>query len=248
MLDNILLGLTNIFQLPNIAAMFGGTALGLFVGAMPGLSATMAIALLVPVTFALTPETGITMLASLYIKAQKRQSAFTVISIAAAVAIMAMIFLLYGVFIDCYRIRTYYAAPYHLMFSKLTEEQGEAMQNEEHVRSVKLQKTQDGTVTAWIQFDGNIGDGELWLQTAVQHIGAVKQFEKKYRASLKEAKKGYLIKYRILYGLMKKFNKKKIWLISDRVNKANDNGEHLFRYVNSIKDNDRKFYYYIENK
>ena len=73
-----------------------------------------------------------------------------------------------------------------------------------------------------------------------------KQFEKKYRASLKEAKKGYLIKYRILYGLMKKFNKKKIWLISDRVNKANDNGEHLFRYVNSIKDNDRKFYYYID--
>ncbi|MBQ8090153.1 MAG: tripartite tricarboxylate transporter permease [Pyramidobacter sp.] len=66
MFDNILLGLTNIFQLQNMAAMFGGTALGLFVGAMPGLSATMAIALLVPVTFALTPETGITMLASLY--------------------------------------------------------------------------------------------------------------------------------------------------------------------------------------
>ncbi|MBQ9422812.1 MAG: tripartite tricarboxylate transporter permease, partial [Pyramidobacter sp.] len=66
MFDNILLGLSNIFQLQNMAAMFGGTALGLFVGAMPGLSATMAIALLVPVTFALTPETGITMLASLY--------------------------------------------------------------------------------------------------------------------------------------------------------------------------------------
>ena len=70
--------------------------------------------------------------------------------------------------------------------------------------------------------------------------------EKNYRRSLRQCGKGYLIKYRILYGMMKKLSKKKIWLISDRVNKANDNGEHLFRYVNSIQDKDKKFYYYID--
>ena len=66
MFENILIGLGNIFQPTNMLAMLCGTALGLFVGAMPGLSATMAIALLVPITFAMTPEAGITMLASLY--------------------------------------------------------------------------------------------------------------------------------------------------------------------------------------
>ena len=66
MFDSMILGLSNILQWNNMLAMCGGTALGLFVGAMPGLSATMAIALLVPVTFAMPPETGITMLASLY--------------------------------------------------------------------------------------------------------------------------------------------------------------------------------------
>ena len=40
------------------------------------------------------------LLASRYIKAQKRQSVFTVISIATAVAVMATIFLLYSVFIN----------------------------------------------------------------------------------------------------------------------------------------------------
>lgn len=66
MFDSMILGLGNILQWNNMLAMCGGTALGLFVGAMPGLSATMAIALLVPMTFAMPPETGITMLASLY--------------------------------------------------------------------------------------------------------------------------------------------------------------------------------------
>jgi len=69
MIDNILLGLNNVLLLPNILAILVGTVLGLFVGAMPGLSATMAIALLLPLTFGLAPETGISMLASLYLAA-----------------------------------------------------------------------------------------------------------------------------------------------------------------------------------
>lgn len=68
-MENILLGLNNVLSLTNLFAIFIGTAIGLFVGAMPGLSATMAIALLLPITFALEPATGISMLASLYLAA-----------------------------------------------------------------------------------------------------------------------------------------------------------------------------------
>jgi putative tricarboxylic transport membrane protein len=69
MLNNLLLGLTNVLMPSNLFFVMLGTALGLFVGAMPGLSATMAIALLLPVTFKMRPETGISMLAAIYMGA-----------------------------------------------------------------------------------------------------------------------------------------------------------------------------------
>jgi len=53
----------------NLLLIAGGTAIGIFVGAMPGLSATMAIALLLPPTFPLPPASGLSMLASLYMGA-----------------------------------------------------------------------------------------------------------------------------------------------------------------------------------
>ena len=118
------------------------------------------------------------LLAARYIRAQKRQSAFTVVSIIAAVAIMTMIFVLYGVFMDCLKNTSYSSSPYHLSISGLTAEQGEALQNETAVRSVKLQQTQNGTVTANILFADDIGDGEKWLQNAAEKIGAGKQWEK----------------------------------------------------------------------
>ncbi|ORE92653.1 tripartite tricarboxylate transporter permease [Acuticoccus yangtzensis] len=63
------IGLANVVDPINIVAIFAGTMIGMFVGAMPGLSATMAIALLLPLTYSLRPETGLAMLASLYIAA-----------------------------------------------------------------------------------------------------------------------------------------------------------------------------------
>ena len=36
---------------------------------------------------------------------------------------------------------------------------------------------------------------------------------------------------RLLYHLYKPFKKRKIWILSDRVNKADDNGEAIFRYI-----------------
>ena len=75
------------------------------------------------------------LLASRYIKAQKRQSVFTCVSIIAAVAVITMIFTLYGVCMNCLKNAFYSSAPYHLVFSELTEEQGEAMADFEEVRS-----------------------------------------------------------------------------------------------------------------
>ena len=63
------IGLANVVQPHNLLAILVGTMIGMFIGAMPGLSATMAIALLLPLTYSLSPETGLAMLASLYLAA-----------------------------------------------------------------------------------------------------------------------------------------------------------------------------------
>ena len=38
-------------------------------------------------------------------------------------------------------------------------------------------------------------------------------------------------------SILKQFKKKPIWLLSDRINKADDNAEALFRYSISQNDN-----------
>jgi putative tricarboxylic transport membrane protein len=68
-LENIMFGLSNVFQPFNILMISLGTIIGIFVGAMPGLSATMAIALLLPLTFSLDAAAGLSMLAALYMGA-----------------------------------------------------------------------------------------------------------------------------------------------------------------------------------
>ena len=44
-----------------------GVLLGMVVGTLPGLTATMGVALLVPFTFALPPGAGLAMLGGLYV-------------------------------------------------------------------------------------------------------------------------------------------------------------------------------------
>lgn len=65
----IISGLLNALTPFNMMFIVIGTVLGIVVGALPGLSATMALALLLPLTFKLPPETGLCMLASLYLSA-----------------------------------------------------------------------------------------------------------------------------------------------------------------------------------
>lgn len=65
----ILIGLQQALTLQNIFLIALGTAIGIIVGALPGLSATMALALLLPITFPLAPDSGLAMLAALYLSA-----------------------------------------------------------------------------------------------------------------------------------------------------------------------------------
>ena len=43
----------------NLFALFVGTAFGIVIGALPGLTSTVAVAVLLPVTFSMDPGTGL---------------------------------------------------------------------------------------------------------------------------------------------------------------------------------------------
>ena len=72
-------------------------------------------------------------------------------------------------------------------------------------------------------------------------------FETKYLAQLKFHKKEYLIKLReFCFNYRHKINrKKKIWFISDSLNKAGDNGEYFFRFINENKRKEINSYFII---
>jgi len=66
MLENIAQGASVILTPYNIFFCWLGSSAGLLLGATPGISATMSIALLVPLTFTLSPATGLIMLGGIY--------------------------------------------------------------------------------------------------------------------------------------------------------------------------------------
>ena len=61
--------LPQAFLPTNLLILFGSSLAGLFFGAMPGLSPTMAVALLVPFTFYMEPATSLIMLGAVYTSA-----------------------------------------------------------------------------------------------------------------------------------------------------------------------------------
>lgn len=65
----IIAALAAIFQPHHLLLIVVGTTVGLFVGVMPGLSATMALAVLLPFTFTMEPLTGLIGLGSVYMGA-----------------------------------------------------------------------------------------------------------------------------------------------------------------------------------
>jgi putative tricarboxylic transport membrane protein len=66
MFEPFLDALPIVFQWQNIAAMIGGLVAGIVIGALPGLTATMAIAVLLPLTFTMQPLVALGMMAGIY--------------------------------------------------------------------------------------------------------------------------------------------------------------------------------------
>ncbi|MRI32437.1 hypothetical protein EOPP23_05490 [Endozoicomonas sp. OPT23] len=66
MLENILNGFSAIFAIGPILGIIAGVIVGITFGAIPGISAIMAIAIILPLTFYVDPIIGITMLLAVY--------------------------------------------------------------------------------------------------------------------------------------------------------------------------------------
>lgn len=66
MSDPMILALGHLFEIENILLILVGVVGGIIVGALPGLTATMAIALLVPSTFTMNATSGLITLGAIY--------------------------------------------------------------------------------------------------------------------------------------------------------------------------------------
>jgi len=67
MIESAISGLAHVFELYNFIFLFVGVIMGIVFGALPGLTATMGLALLVPFTFTMSPASGLIMLAGIYV-------------------------------------------------------------------------------------------------------------------------------------------------------------------------------------
>jgi len=64
-MDAILNILNNFASIEFLFALMFGVIGGIIIGALPGFSSTMGVALLIPITFGMSPVAGITMLAAI---------------------------------------------------------------------------------------------------------------------------------------------------------------------------------------
>lgn len=67
MLDNLILGLSVMLTPMSLFAVFAGVTGGVVIGSLPGLTSTMGVALLIPLTFSMPPEAGLAMLGGIYL-------------------------------------------------------------------------------------------------------------------------------------------------------------------------------------
>src|SRR5690625_5894801 len=66
MIENILNGFASVFALGPILGLVVGVIIGIIFGAIPGISAIMAIAIMLPITSYMDPVIGICMLLAVY--------------------------------------------------------------------------------------------------------------------------------------------------------------------------------------
>ena len=67
MSSEVIAGILSICDIKIMLLMLMGTVMGIIVGAIPGLSVTMGVALFLPLTFGMEPVAGLSLLVSLYI-------------------------------------------------------------------------------------------------------------------------------------------------------------------------------------
>lgn len=67
MLDNLILGFSTIASVPALVAIVAGVLIGILCGVLPGLSASTAVALMVPFTFGMDPVVSVLLLVSVYL-------------------------------------------------------------------------------------------------------------------------------------------------------------------------------------
>lgn len=69
-MDGIIQSLGVIFSLNGIVVLFIGAALGIIVGALPGLGPSIGLSLLIPFTYTMSPELSMLLMISLYMSAE----------------------------------------------------------------------------------------------------------------------------------------------------------------------------------
>ncbi|WP_252316069.1 tripartite tricarboxylate transporter permease, partial [Sinobaca sp. H24] len=67
MAENLLAGFGDMLTIGNMLLIIAGVGLGLIFGSIPGLTATMAVAICLPLTFTMEPSSGMALLMGLYI-------------------------------------------------------------------------------------------------------------------------------------------------------------------------------------
>lgn len=67
MIQSLIEGFGNVLSISTILLILGGTILGLIFGSIPGLTATMAVAICLPITYGMHPIAGMSLLMGLYI-------------------------------------------------------------------------------------------------------------------------------------------------------------------------------------
>ena len=80
-----------------------------------------------------------------------------------AVTTMTVIFVLYGIAIYNARKTALEQKPYHLSLHQWPANKATALRNEKHIESVTFSRNPDGSLTAWIFFDGYIGNKDNWV-------------------------------------------------------------------------------------
>ncbi|WP_032093306.1 MULTISPECIES: tripartite tricarboxylate transporter permease [Pasteurellaceae] len=67
MFDSLFQATSSLFTISGLICLLGGVFIGIIFGSVPGLSATMALALFLPITYALDPNIAVILLIALYI-------------------------------------------------------------------------------------------------------------------------------------------------------------------------------------